>query len=83
MQFVRSSVAVLVCLLVGCAADPETSEPTDVQVQESVSQQAPICPLKWTCDSGRYYGTKAQCETACGVGACYRDYACTGGCVCP
>ncbi|WP_394847118.1 hypothetical protein LZC95_06570 [Pendulispora brunnea] len=86
MRFVRSSIAVLVCLLVGCssAADPESSEPTDVQVQENVTEQAKICPLKWTCDDVSFYGTRLQCEGSCGSEqGCYRTYACNGSCICP
>ena len=42
-----------------------------------------ICPLKWYCDdTGLVYSTKASCTSACSS-VCYRDYACTGGCICP
>lgn len=42
-----------------------------------------ICPLKWFCDdTGLYYSTKAACTSACSS-TCYRDYECTGGCICP
>jgi hypothetical protein len=57
-------------------AQPSSSDQTVTEMS--------ICPLKWTCNSSTsYYGTSTQCAAACGSDPCYRDYACTGGCVCP
>jgi hypothetical protein len=79
--------------LAGCGGTIEEAPPpeavivdgqtaSEVATTGNVTAQA-ICPLKWTCDSWHYYSTQTTCETYCGVGNCYRDYACNGTCVCP
>ncbi|MFL5346426.1 MAG: hypothetical protein ACJ8AT_16685 [Hyalangium sp.] len=63
----------------------KTSVQTDQQSNPDQNvHEMTVCPLKWACDTtGLYYSTQAQCTAACGATPCYRDYACTGNCVCP
>jgi hypothetical protein len=96
---INSLLAVLVASLTfaitGCGgtyvpdeapAAESVQAPEQTAPQSSADQpvtQLTICPLRWTCDTGAYYGTSTQCAAACGSNLCYRDYACTGSCVCP
>lgn len=80
-------VAGLTLAMTGCGGvEPEQSPGTDPAVEQGapddVTAQA-VCPLKWLCDTtGKYYSTQSTCASACDV-TCYRDYACTGTCICP
>lgn len=62
----------------------DAADATDAtSIVDDQDEGAVICPLKWFCDdTGLYYSTKTACTAACSS-VCYRDYACTGGCVCP
>ncbi|PTL81165.1 hypothetical protein [Vitiosangium sp. GDMCC 1.1324] len=78
----------LILAVMGCGTEAEqvpASEPAPVEAQASQQSMTPlaICPMKWTCNYQRYYGTQEQCTAACGSTPCERDYACTGSCVCP
>jgi hypothetical protein len=66
------------------STEPTAGEVNSTPVTGGEDDTSAICPRKWTCDqTGFYYSTKAACTSACGATACYLDYACTGGCVCP
>lgn len=88
---IATLMAVLIAgLTVGCGSvqpvmvDEQGVEQVTTSQPESPSALAAPCKSAWTCDSIKFYSTQAQCTTACGAnGPCYRDYACTGGCVCP
>jgi hypothetical protein len=54
-----------------------------IQSSQDELQPEGICPAGWTCDSAGFYSTKAQCIAACGSEPCYRDYDCSGACICP
>ncbi len=94
-SLVVAVVAGLTIAVTGCGGtEPEQTPATEAGLvdeqaaQQNVSQQditpLAICPLKWACDAnGKYYSTQAQCTAACSGSTCYRDYACTGTCVCP
>lgn len=63
-----------------------TAEVTDHAVPAGVlggPSTSAICPQKWTCNYRNWYSTEAACNTSCGGGACFLDYRCTVGCVCP
>lgn len=63
------------------STDVSSSELT--QSTEDEFETEAICPLRWTCDSGSFYSTQSQCIAACNGATCYRDYDCSGSCVCP
>lgn len=52
------------------------------QSAEDEFETEALCPLRWTCDYWLYYSTLAQCTAACGS-SCFRDYDCSGSCICP
>ncbi len=63
------------------STDVSSSELTQ-SAEEELGTEA-TCPLRWTCDFGVYYATRASCLADCSGGTCYRDYDCSGPCVCP
>jgi hypothetical protein len=88
---ITSFVAVLVAGLTfagtGCGTnqiDPSQEQAASEQVSsEGTHSEQAVCRLMWTCDWSGYYTTQAECKAACGGNACFREHACTGGCVCP
>ncbi len=69
---------------VAAAAAETTSAPADAtSIVDDQDELTATCPLLWTCDVSGYYSTRAACTAACGSTPCYRDYACTAGCICP
>ncbi|ATB38524.1 hypothetical protein CYFUS_003959 [Cystobacter fuscus] len=93
-SFLAVSIAGLTLGLMGCGTEAvvvPSSEPAAVSEQAPTGEQESlqstalvgICPLKWTCNFQTFYSTQTQCTTACGGSECWREYACTGGCVCP
>jgi hypothetical protein len=88
---ITSLAAVLIAGLTFAGAGCGTTLPSP-EAEQAAAEQASsegtytgqaVCKLMWTCDWSAYYTTQAQCTAACGGNACYRDYACNGGCVCP
>jgi hypothetical protein len=93
-SFLAVSIAGLTLALMGCGTEAvvvPSSEPAAIEAQASAGEQdsqqstalVGICALKWTCNFQSYYSTQVQCTTSCGGSTCWRDYACTGNCVCP
>ena len=65
------------------AAQTTSAGANSTSIVDDQDELSAICPLKWTCDdTGGYYSTRAACTAACST-PCYRDYACTAGCICP
>ncbi|RKH14783.1 hypothetical protein D7V97_02035 [Corallococcus sp. CA053C] len=84
------AVVVGVTFSAGCGGgyEPEQapaseSAPVEEQLPEGTVTQLAICTQKWTCNYVRWYSTEANCVAGCGGAACTKDYACTGGCLCP
>jgi hypothetical protein len=68
------------------APSAPTAEAADQAVPAGVlggPSTSAICPQKWTCNYRSWYSTEAACTAGCTTGACFLDYRCTGGCVCP
>lgn len=63
------------------STDVSSSELTQ-STEDELGTEA-LCPLRWTCDFGAYYSTKTACLADCSGGTCFRDYDCSGACVCP
>jgi hypothetical protein len=63
------------------STDVSSSELTQSAEDEFETEAG--CPLRWTCDLGGYYSTQSLCLAGCSGGPCYRDYDCSGACVCP
>jgi hypothetical protein len=89
-------IAGLTFAVTGCGGAIESEQDQDsIQAAPQGSEQSAtegdvtamgICPLQWYCDgTARYYSTQSACNTACAPYGytCYRDYACTGSCICP
>ncbi len=99
MRITSLAVAVIAGLtlaVTGCGGtiEPEQAPETvqaEMQGAEQVASVGEVnamatCPLKWFCDGNwQYYSTQSACNTACSPYGytCYRDYACTGNCLCP
>jgi hypothetical protein len=70
------------------ASPPSTGEEAPVALAAAppqlVEEAEPLgfCPIRWTCDSTRYYAMLAACESACGAGQCFREPFCQPGCIC-
>ncbi len=81
------------CVVDTTAPDEVTEQALESIVEPAAEESIPssqdelqpeaICPLRWTCDFVSYYSTKTQCTAACGGDPCFRDYDCSGTCVCP
>ncbi|MFY0575728.1 hypothetical protein ACN28S_16430 [Cystobacter fuscus] len=93
-SFLAVSIAGLTLGLMGCGTEAEvvpSSELATVEEQAPAGEQdsrqstalVGICPLKWTCNFQNFYSTETQCAASCGGSSCWREYACTGTCVCP
>ena len=65
------------------AIDPAAAlQALGTQERDRTHEQSAVCPRMWTCNYVNWWSTLAQCTANCGS-ACWREYDCSGNCVCP